>query len=94
VDLLSGDPDSLIKSAEIAYKRAMKNFNGDHQPRSVFVIDCISRVLFLNEKIKDELKQASNNDVPQIGVLSLGEVANNSKDYLDFYNKTIVVGII
>ena len=94
VDLLSGDPRSLIKSAEIAYKRAMNNFNGDHLPRAVFVIDCISRVLFLNEKIKDELQSASNNDIPQIGVLSLGEVANNSKDYLDFYNKTIVVGII
>jgi hypothetical protein len=94
VDLLTGDLNSLIKSAEIAYKRAMINFNGDHEPRAVFVIDCISRVLFLNEKIKDELAKASNYDLPQFGVLSLGEVANNNKDYLEFYNKTIVVGII
>jgi hypothetical protein len=29
--------------------------------------------------------------LPFFGILSLGEIANNKTDYLEFYNKTSVV---
>jgi hypothetical protein len=32
--------------------------------------------------------------VPWIGACSIGEIANNRKDYLEFYNKTSVVMLL
>jgi len=49
--------------------------------------------LFLDQDFNQELENVHRfvNDVPFFGVLSLGEIANNGNDYLEFYNKTAVV---
>ena len=93
VDLLTGNTDSLINSSKIAYERAINSFPDGKEMECVLVIDCISRVLFLEDKIKEELLQTYNNSLHHFGILTLGEIANNGKDYIEFYNKTIVVGI-
>ncbi len=57
-------------------------------------MDCISRVLFLEDKFKNEIDAVSDHDSTTVGVLALGEIANTGKDYLDFYSKTTVVGLL
>ena len=92
--ILKGEKTSLIESAQIAAKEvasSKKSING------VFIVDCISRVLFLEDEFTKELKvikeSISKDDVRMFGVLSLGEIANTNHDYIDFYNKTCVIGV-
>ncbi len=94
VHILSGDPASLIAAAKEALRRGRDTFGGCQESRSVFLVDCISRYLFLEEEFDRELEALSiDSNTPTFGVLSLGEIANNRKDYLEFYNKTAVVAV-
>lgn len=95
VHILQGDPASLVAAAREALRRGRESFEGRPERRAVFLVDCISRYLFLGEAFEEELKALSiDSEIPSFGVLSLGEIANNRKDYLEFYNKTAVVAVI
>jgi len=93
INILKGKKSNLIDAAKCAAKSAMKNANNLN---TVFMIDCISRVLFLEDSFKEEIGsiKESIGDTPLVGALTLGEIANNSKEYIDFYNKTCVVGAL
>lgn len=92
INILHGDQESLIAAASTAATQAIENLNSE-QINTVFFVDCISRVLFLQENFSDELssvyKRTKSNSL--FGILSLGEIANSRSDYLEFYNKTSVV---
>jgi len=92
VKILNGKKETLLNAAEEAAIIASEGHAGGHKKFSFFV-DCISRVLFLDQDFNQELENVHRfvNDVPFFGVLSLGEIANNGNDYLEFYNKTAVV---
>lgn len=92
VDILTGDYSTLIDSSKLAFKRAEENKSKSDR-NFVFVIDCISRVLFLEEKIEEELQNTYLDNLPHLGLLTIGEIANSGRNYIEFYNKTIVVGI-
>ncbi len=95
VHILSGDPASLITAAREALRKGREVFDGREGQRAVFVVDCISRFLFLGEDFERELEALSiDAETPTFGVLSLGEIANSRKDYLEFYNKTAVVAVL
>ncbi|MEZ5069499.1 MAG: FIST N-terminal domain-containing protein [Bacteroidales bacterium] len=92
LDLLHGQKERLISAAGLAAQKAKKNL-GDSPGEFVVFIDCISRVLYLEEDFDRELEEVSlQNDLPLFGALTIGEIANNGKDYLEFYNKTSVIG--
>ena len=69
-------------------------YKGSCSDKTIFLIDCISRALFLGDDFIDEIKAVSEANTPMIGALSLGEIANNGREYLEFYNKTCVVGML
>lgn len=94
VDILSGDHTSLIQAAGKALALAQAAFKAKSTGKTVFFIDCISRVLFLEQAFRQELAAVFDEETPMIGALTLGEVANSGKDYLEFYNKTAVVGVL
>jgi hypothetical protein len=94
VHILTGDLNSLVDAAKGAMELGKKSFNGTMDNRTILFIDCISRVLFLEENFAYEIEAVYNQQVPLIGALTLGEIANNGKDYLEFYNKTSVVGVL
>lgn len=91
VDILSGDADSLIEAVGNALRLSRDAFPGHVARRTTLFIDCISRALFLEEAFQQELQAAFEEETPLFGALTLGEIANSGKDYLEFYNKTAVI---
>jgi len=93
VHILTGDTNSLINASAKALEIGKNNL-GSSDNTVNFFIDCISRVLFLEDDFSKELAAVSEPGVPLLGALTLGEIANNGNNYLEFYNKTCVVGIL
>jgi hypothetical protein len=87
LDILNGDNNSLIEAAGQAKEESVKN--NEKVDFSIF-IDCISRVLFLQDEFVKELEAVKIENTPLFGALTLGEIANNGDSYLEFYNKTSV----
>lgn len=94
VDILTGDVSSLVTAARKALTLSLKAYHGPADHKVIFFIDCISRVLFLGKEFEKEIQAVYQEDIPLIGALTLGEIANSGKDYLEFYNKTAVVGCL
>jgi hypothetical protein len=93
VHVLRGNTQSLVAAARRACELAQQSFPAGHIPRFRFVIDCISRSLFLGEDFSIELA-AIDDGLPMVGALTIGEIANSGREFLEFYNKTAVVGLI
>lgn len=94
VHILEGDADTLVAAARKALELGTAAYDGPAQPRATLFIDCISRSLALGEHFVRELEAVAVPSVPLVGALTLGEIANSGKDYLEFYNKTSVVGVL
>jgi hypothetical protein len=93
VRILKGSSETLIEAAGKARLIAEQSFGSEEKVHpTILCMDCISRRLFLEDKIEDELMEAAGS-YEMFGALSMGEIANNGRDYLEFYNKTIVIGI-
>ena len=92
VDILYGESDALIQAARHAAYISEEGL--DFKQQFTLFIDCISRVLFLEDDFKSEIDAVYHSDMPLVGALTFGEIANNGRDYLAFYNKTSVVGHI
>lgn len=95
VYILDGRPGDLLQASEAAAREARTQYDQETGVSFAFLANCISRVLFLGEGIKEELEgvRKTVGNIPLFGVLSLGEIANNGRNYIDFYNKTSVLGI-
>ena len=97
VYILKGNTDSLIagalKARQLAEKSYWQPVKGKKEgPPITFFIDCVSRVLFLQSDFEREL-EAVYTEGP-VGSVNLGEIANTGKSYLEYYNKTSVVGLL
>lgn len=93
VHILQGETERLIAAARKASglaEQALKAQGGQRQGR--IFMDCISRVLFMEDRFAEELAEVDDG-LPMVGALTLGEIANSGQDYLEFYNKTAVVGL-
>ncbi len=94
VDILSGNKDTLVQAAETAFANGQAAYDGQAKEQCALFIDCISRVLFLEDEFTAELDAVYDENIPLIGALTLGEIANSGDDYLEFYNKTAVVAVL
>ena len=95
VTVLKGNKELLINAAGVASIDAQRQFI--HDAHSCLVVDCISRVLFLEDDFERELQSIQKNmnkPLQQWGMLTLGEIANINKGNIEFYNKTCVVGVL
>ncbi|SDF22017.1 FIST N domain-containing protein [Methanolobus vulcani] len=98
LSILKGDKEELFHAAEMAVEDCLgeNNIDAEH----CFVIDCIGRASYLQDDFKEELstikrkiESKSVNVVPE-GVLSAGEIASMKGDVLEYFNKTIVIGVL
>ncbi len=90
--VLNGNVKSLLNAAKTALDMGKQYFSENNNHKYSLFIDCISRVLFLGNEFQNELDIVNQKDIPLFGALTIGEIANSKKDYLEFYNKTAVVG--
>jgi hypothetical protein len=94
VDILTGDESSLVNAAGKALALSLDAYHGPADKKIILFIDCISRVLFLGKDFEKEIQAVYQEGTPLIGALTLGEIANSGKEYLEFFNKTAVVGCL
>ena len=93
-DILSGDNNSLIEAAGNALQMSLADFPDNSGKNFRFFVDCISRVLFLEDRFKEELAAVHSHESPLVGACTIGEIANCGNDFLEFYNKTAVMAIL
>jgi hypothetical protein len=87
IRIMHGDLGSLLDGT----KSAVENSNKlGYSTFTQICIDCISRVLFMQEDYKNELTLMNKNQAAN-GVLSIGEIANPGNSALELYNKTVVI---
>ncbi len=91
VDVLCARVEQLTAAAGEALRAAEESLPEYDQ---MFLIDCISRALFLGPEFERELAASQPRAGGRFGILSIGEIANNGSSYLDFYNKTAVAGLL
>lgn len=94
VDLLHGDTNALIEAAGKARQRCMQNLKSPLSDPIGLFIDCVSRVLFLGDHFQREIEAAHFPNQPMVGACTIGEIANTGSEYIEFYNKTAVVGLL
>lgn len=98
LSILKGKKASLIGAAGRAAEDCLAGAAG--KIRRYLIVDCISRTLFLGdqferelEAVQDKIRLADNGAVP-MGMLTLGEISSYGEGFLEFFNKTIVVGAL
>lgn len=97
LDILKGNKDTLINAARLA---AEDGITPDIKIKDALIFDCISRVLFLENDFTKELSNIQNvinksyKGIITEGALTLGEISSHGQGYLDFFNKTIVIGLL
>ncbi|MBO0612147.1 MAG: hypothetical protein RL122_1433 [Pseudomonadota bacterium] len=92
--ILKGEAASLLAASTTCARHATR---AQTPPMLGLLFDCISRTLFLQARFAEEIgniRQHLPTNVPLIGVLSLGEIADAGHTCLEFFNKTIVLGIL
>jgi len=97
VDILKGNNNSLIEATHNSREKSLEEFQKHQESSSEVVslfIDCVSRVLYLEDEFQREIDAVQIKDTPLFGILTLGEIANSGDNYLEFYNKTSVFSIL
>jgi hypothetical protein len=94
VYIMHGERQNLIDAAKEAKLVAKMDTEVATSYNTVIFIDCITRSIFLGNKFENELEAVYDPNYHLIGMLSIGEIANNGKYFLEFYNKTSVIGLI
>ncbi len=96
--VLKGHPEALLNAARKAVSESTEIPGLPAAATGTFVVDCITRALFLDEQFAEEMNiiRASvvvNTDEQEpYGILSLGEISSYGEGLLELFNKTIAIG--
>lgn len=93
VHVMHGDIDSLIEGAAVAGDLARESYAAKTVEPVLFLMDCISRVLCMGDDMERELSAVADGEL-MIGAMTIGEIANAGQTCLEFYNKTVVAGLL
>lgn len=98
LSILWGSAETLIEAAAQAAEDALPPEGA--KVHACLFMDCISRAIFLEDKfsqelqvIQDRLESGGLSLAPE-GALTLGEVSSRGDGYLEFFNKTAVLGTL
>lgn len=97
--ILKGDPAKLIAAADEAARACLSRAFSANVTHA-FVIDCVSRMMFLRDLFERELDVINRqlaiavSGPEPLGFLSLGEIASDSRAAPLLYNKTTVLSML
>lgn len=100
LNILKGDPASLISAAGLTVSDCKNGYDDGGLSGDTLIVECISRKIFLEDKFLDELStirsllNINSEEQEPFGILSLGEISSFGEGLLEFFNKTVVVGIL
>lgn len=95
VDIVRATPESTIQAAATALSLARASYRGQAPYDSVLCFDCSGRWKFLDDRFGDELDAIQDDACEVLGALTIGgEIANSGLDFLDYYNRTCVIGVM
>jgi len=91
--VLKGDKENMVSSVKRLYEKADKIYK---KHTNILCFDCISRTLFLEDKFDTMLGKIKEYDnISFDGALTIGEISScGGKGYIEFLNKSLVVGFI
>lgn len=93
VFILQGNADNLIDAARETSQLVLGDCAAKQNTTLLF--DCISRQLYLSERVTEELS-CINENIPEgqqmVGVFSLGELGNHQGGPIQLMNKSLVLG--
>jgi hypothetical protein len=89
VNILKGKNESLLRASKEAVCEVLKN-----DCEFILIFDCITRKSFLGDNFDEELDTIYKQTKAKVfvGAISIGEVANEGNKYINFLNKTCVIG--
>lgn len=93
ISIGSVDEDALLSATNYAAENAMDGF--ESKPKLGIVFTCVGREKISRNNFQRELDSIAEkmSGVDIVGVLSMGEIANQSTGNIEFYNCTCVVGV-
>lgn len=89
VQIMQGAPDKLVRAAQEA-RAVVDEYILNTRGSCYLVFDSISRALYLQDRLEQELNAVGQNGL-SFGAFTLGEIANMGREFLEVYNKAIVV---
>lgn len=95
--IAKGEQNSILEAAR-QIGQGCKSLLGE-DIRTTMVFDCMARRLLLQEKFELELAAVNDSLIKNVGVglaggmLTLGEIASDGNGFLEYSNKTLVVGV-
>lgn len=90
--IMGGNADSLLRSSEKLAEYCAKNVTKDDK---IFVFDCISRAMFLDDKFQTEIANIQSKlPIFLEGALSISEFASGQKGELLIHNKSTIIGVL
>lgn len=93
IRIANGDVNDMLAAAREA--RVLAAADGLTEPRGMaLTLDCISRALLLGERLEEELEALRIPGLPQVGALTIGEIASTGDGFLQVHNKTTVLAVI
>jgi len=96
LSILKAEKEDLLQAAKEAAEISRSD-KEDETIQSVFLVDCLSRYALLDTCFKEEVHAISkvfDKKTTIWGVISLGEIANDNQEGIEFYNNTCVVGTL
>jgi len=89
INILKGKKETLLSASQEAVNVLLKE-----ESDFVIMFDCITRKNFLKKNFQTELDTIFKQTNPStlIGAITLGEIANEGNRYINFLNKTCVIG--
>ena len=96
--VLKGRPAALLDAARKAMNDCGEKAGVPIPAEGTFIVDCITRTLFLDEEFSKEMDiirsslVINQEEQEPFGILSLGEISSYGEGLLELFNKTIVIG--